>query len=47
VQPYLGGINLANQITNKSLIMIIPTKDDQFVKFNITRKDNETGEIEA
>jgi len=44
VQPYQG-VNLTQQIVNSSLIMVIPSRDDEVVPFNITSRDKETGEI--
>jgi hypothetical protein len=44
VQPYQG-VNLTQQIVNSSLIMVIPSRDDEVVPFNITSRDKDTGEI--
>ena len=44
VQPYKKG-NLTQQINNSSLIMVIPSRDDEIVSFNITGKDKDTGEV--
>jgi hypothetical protein len=44
VQPYKK-VNFTQQINNSSLIMAIPSRDDEVVTFNITGQDKDTGEI--
>jgi hypothetical protein len=45
VQPHIG-TNLTEQIVNSSIIMVLPTKNDQVIKFNITNRIKSLGELE-